>query len=56
MIDVSEYYGIDLDSYIADIENRIKENKNHEEQVEVHKNHKTESLSDFFYPVWWTQK
>jgi len=47
MIDISEYYGIDLDSYIADIENRIEEHKNHKEQVEVHKINKTDdSIKD----------
>ena len=46
MFDISEYYGIDLDSYIADIENRIEEHKNHEEQIEVHKSHKKDDSDE----------
>jgi hypothetical protein len=42
MYDISEYYGVDLDEYISELDDMIEENKRHEEQVEVHKINKTD--------------
>jgi hypothetical protein len=38
MLDVSDYFGIDLDQYIDELNEKIDDEKNSEKHIEVHKN------------------